>query len=258
MRIPPTSLEWDLYLSLPRESHEHGYDCIRKCENACLNAAAITLACMPILARFWRIVLEADRYATGRNLFFSVYLLGESLKRRHVASTLLIVIGNVLIVAWGDHQRQKITLTLVLKLVASPPFLVYMAVVYSLAIAIGTAEYCSRSKKGAQGNAGVGALSYALSSAMVPPHSPSNRAHVCVPGLTRAQPQTAWMEEGAFKSSSSFRVPSQIDAIANPRSPFLFLRDTLYICLPFSLSFSHSLSLSSFPDGNASRSEQTA
>ena len=196
--------------------------------------------------------------ATGRNLFFSVYLLGESLKRRHVASTLLIVVGNVLIVAWGDHQRQKITLTLVLKLVASPPFLVYMSVVYSLAIAIGTAEYCSRSKKGAQGNAGMGALSYALSSAMVPPHSPSNRAHVCVPGLTRAQPQTAWMEEGAFKSSSSFRVPSQIDAIANPRSPFLFLRDTLYICLPFSLSFSHSLSLSSFPDGNASRSEQTA
>jgi hypothetical protein len=230
MRIPPTSLEWDLYLSLPRESHEHGYDCIRKCENACLNAAAITLACMPILARFWRIVLEADRYATGRNLFFSVYLLGESLKRRHVASTLLIVIGNVLIVAWGDHQRQKITLTLVLKLVASPPFLVYMAVVYSLAIAIGTAEYCSRSKNAAQGKAGLGALSYALSSAMVPPRSPSNRAHVCVLGLAKAQPQTAWMKAGAFESSS-FPIPSQIDAIATHilhSFPFLYLH--LYLC----------------------------
>jgi len=206
--------------------------------------------------------------ATGRNLFFSVYLLGESLKRRHVASTLLIVVGNVLIVAWGDHQRQKITLTLVLKLVASPPFLVYMSVVYSLAIAIGTAEYCSRSKKGAQGNAGMGALSYALSSAMVPPHSPSNRAHVCVPGLTRAQPQTAWMEEGAFKSSSSFRVPCQIDAIADftfsNRRHRLFMFSVSFpprhpLHLPPFLPFFFPLSLSlSFPDGNASRSEQTA
>lgn len=85
---------------------------------------------------------------------------------RHVVSTLLIVIGNILIVCWGDHKRQKITLTLIIKLLSSPSFLMYLAIVYPLAIAIGITEYCSRRGQAKQ-KGGMGATFYALSSAMV-------------------------------------------------------------------------------------------
>eukprot|EP00285_Hemiselmis_virescens_P013858 CAMPEP_0173401698 /NCGR_PEP_ID=MMETSP1356-20130122/51677_1 /TAXON_ID=77927 ORGANISM="Hemiselmis virescens, Strain PCC157" /NCGR_SAMPLE_ID=MMETSP1356 /ASSEMBLY_ACC=CAM_ASM_000847 /LENGTH=396 /DNA_ID=CAMNT_0014361897 /DNA_START=42 /DNA_END=1229 /DNA_ORIENTATION=+ len=101
------------------------------------------------------------------NMVFSVTLLGERLKRRHVVSTALIVLGNVLIVAWGDHKSQKMTLTLVTRLVSSHVFLVYLAVVYSLALAIGLTEYFSRSTATAARRAGWGAALYAVSSAMV-------------------------------------------------------------------------------------------
>ena len=37
-------------------------------------------------------------------------VLGESVCRRHVVSTSCIVLGNTLILTWGDHSNHKITL----------------------------------------------------------------------------------------------------------------------------------------------------
>lgn len=100
------------------------------------------------------------------NLFFSVLILGEKVQRRHLLSTALIVCGNVLIVAWGDHHNQKITRSHLLELVTRTPFIIYMLCVYTGASVLGVLEcYVSRKNQGEGGRAAV--LLFSLSSASV-------------------------------------------------------------------------------------------
>ena len=74
------------------------------------------------------------------NLIFSVLILREPLCRRHVVSTSCIVLGNLLILAWGDHHDHKMTVDRIQMLVKRRVFLAYILVVYPLSFAFGLWE----------------------------------------------------------------------------------------------------------------------
>ena len=80
------------------------------------------------------------------NLVFGVLILGEPMRKRHVVSTACIVLGNILILACGDHHNHKITLNRLYKLVQRKPFIVYILTVYPLSLVLGTPLQHSRAR----------------------------------------------------------------------------------------------------------------
>eukprot|EP00960_Hanusia_phi_P051414 760789-Hanusia_phi.AAC.7 len=89
--------------------------------------------------------------------------------RRHVVSTLLIVAGNVCIVAWGDHKNKKITLGRLEELAGATAFIVYISIIYPVAICIYIFEtYLQRvNHRNSHERSNLQAICFVLSSAMI-------------------------------------------------------------------------------------------